>query len=129
MRFADADREAIRRAGELFVQNARATPRNDRATAACYEDGAILLAPGRQPVIGRTAIERFLSSFPPLSEYRLEVAEIFGDGDLAFERGAASMTLRPAEKAPEDLRMNYVVVWRRQPDASWLVAREILTPA
>ena len=129
MRFPDADREAIRRAGELFVQNALANPRNDRASAACYEDDAIMLAPSQSPIVGRTAIEKFLSSFPPFSDYRLEVAEIVGDGDLAFERGSASMTLRPAEEATKQFRINYVVIWRRQTDGSWRAAREILTPA
>jgi ketosteroid isomerase-like protein len=129
MGFADADREAIRRAGELFVQNAVADPRDDRASAACYEDDAIMLAPGQPPIIGRAAIERFLTSFPPFSDYRLDVAEVFGDGDLAVERGTASMTLRPPGKAPWGSCINYVVVWRRQPDASWRAAREILTPA
>jgi len=129
MRFSDADRDAISRAGELFVKNALSNPRNDRASADCYEDDAIMLAPSRSPVIGRVAIEAFLSSFAPFSGYRLEVAEIVGDGDLAFERGTASMTLRPTEGPTDQFRINYVVIWRRQIDGSWRAAREIFTPA
>jgi ketosteroid isomerase-like protein len=129
MRFSDADREAICRAGELFVKNALAKPRDDRASAACYEEDAIMLAPGQSPMKGSAAIEGFLSSFPPFSDYRLEVAEIVGDGDLAFERGSASMTLRPTGEPAQQLRINYLLIWRRQPDGSWRAAREVFTPA
>ena len=129
MRFSDADREALCHAGELFVRNALATPRDDRASAACYEDDAIMLAPSQPPIIGRSAIEEFLSSFPPFSDYRLEVAEIDGDGDLAFERGSASMALTPTGEPNQQFRINYLVIWRRQTDGSWRVARELFTPA
>jgi ketosteroid isomerase-like protein len=88
-----------------------------------------MLAPSQSPIVGRAAIEKFLVSFPPFSDYRLQVAEIVGDGDLAFERGSASMTLRPADEATKQFRINYVVIWRRQTDGSWRAAREILTPA
>lgn len=129
MRFSDADREVIGRAGELFIKSALARPRDDRASAACYEDDAIILAPGQPPIIGQSAIEGFLSSFPPLSDYRLEVAELVGHGDLAFERGSASMILQPTEGPTQQLRINYLLIWRRQTDGSWRAAREIFTPA
>ena len=129
MEFSDADREVISRAGELFIKSALARPRDDRASAACYEYDAIMLAPSQSPIMGRSAIEGFLSSFPPLSDYRLEVAEIVGDGDLAFERGSASMILEPTEGPPQQLSINYLIIWRRQTDGSWRAAREIFTPA
>jgi len=129
MRFSDADREAIARAGELFVKNALTQPRDDRAAASCYEDDAIMLAPGQAPIKGRAAIEGFLSGFPPFSDYRLDVTEIVGDGNLAFERGSASMTLKAAVDPASQYRINYLIIWRRQPDKSWRAWREILTPA
>jgi len=128
VRFTAADREAIRRAGETFAMNAAARPRDDRASAAYYEEDAIMLPPGQAPIVGRTALEAFLSRFPPFSDYQLEVEEIQGDGDLAFERGSASMTLTPPEAPPSRSHINYLVIWRRQPDQSWRVAREIFTP-
>ncbi len=129
MRFSDADREAIIRAGSLFVKSALAKPRDDQTAAGCYEDDAIMIAPSQSPIIGKTAIEAFLSSFPPFSDYRLEVAEIIGDADLAFERGSASMTLQQTGEPAAQFRMNYMVIWHRQTDGSWRAAREIFTPA
>ncbi len=129
MRFSAADREDIRRVGELFAKNAMMKPRDDRASAACYEDDAIMLPPNQAPLNGRAAIEAFLSSFPPFSDYQLEVAEILGDGDLAYERGSASMTLSASGPTSTKWRINYLIIWRRQPSGCWKVAREIFTPA
>ena len=129
MKFSDADREAIRRAGEVFAKTADVEPRDVRAAAACYEDDAIMLPPGQAPIVGRVAIEAFLSSFPPFSDYCLEVAEIQGDGDLAYERGGASMNLALPDASPTQWRIQYLIIWRRQPDGSWRAAREIFTPA
>lgn len=128
MRWSDADREAIHRADEMFARNASAIPRNDQASVGYYEADAIMLAPGQRPIVGHAAIAAFLSAFPPFSDYRLEVAEIQGDGDLAFERGTASMIIAATEP-PSHWRVNYLVIWRRQVDGSWKVAREIFTPA
>ena len=129
MRFSDTDREEIIRAGELFVRNAVSQPRDDHASAACYEEEAIMMAPGQSPIQGRAAIEAYLCSFPPFSDYRLDVAEIIGDGDLAFERGSASMILQPAGASSNQLQINYIIIWRRQIDGSWRAYREIFTPA
>jgi ketosteroid isomerase-like protein len=129
LKFSDADREAIRLAGEVFAKTADVEPRDVRAAAACYEDDAIMLAPSQSPIVGRIAIEAFLSCFPPFSDYRLEVAEIEGDGDLAYERGGASMIMAPPNAGPTQWRIQYVIVWRRQLDGSWNAAREIFTPA
>ena len=126
--FSEADRVAIRKADETFVKNAKATPRNDKACAAYYEEDAIMLTPNQSPLEGRAAIEAFLSSFPLFSDYRLEVAEIEGSGDLAYERGSASMTLSSGGEKPTQWRSQYLIIWRKQVDGSWKVSREIFTP-
>jgi uncharacterized protein (TIGR02246 family) len=126
--FSEADRAAIRQAGEAFARYAQATPRNDKEPAAYYEENALMLAPNRAPIRGRAGIEAFLAAFPPFSNYRLETLELEGRADLAYERGVASMTLTPAGAAPAELRIRYLLIWRRQADGSWLVSREMFTP-
>ena len=128
-RLSDADLELIRQADAAFATNAQASPRDDRASAAYYEDSAIMLAPNQAPIQGRARIEDYLASFPPFSNYRLDVAEIEGAGDWAYERGSASMKLAPPGATPREVRINYLLVWRKQGDGSWKVAREIFTPA
>jgi len=126
---SETDRRAIRQALEGFIMNAQATPRDDKASAAYYEESAILVAPNHAPVEGRTAIEAFLSAFPPFSNYQLHVLELEGRGDLAYERGTNSMTLMIPKARPAEWRSNYLVIWHKQADGSWKVSREIFTPA
>lgn len=125
---SEADRNAIRQAVQQFVNNAKAQPRNDKASAAFYEKNAIMVPPNHPDLRGRAAIEAFLASFPPFSDYRLETLEIDGQGDLAYERGTNSMTLTPPGGAPAEWRSKYLVIYRRQADGSWKVSREIFTP-
>ena len=125
---SEADRTAIRQAVQEFVNNAKAQPRNDKASAAFYEEDAIMVPPNHPDIRGRAAIEAFLASFPPFSDYRLETLEIDGQGDVAYERGTNSMTLTPPGGAPAEWRSKYLVIYRRQTDGSWKVSREIFTP-
>ena len=125
---SEADRNAIRQAVSDFVNNAKAQPRNDKASAAFYEEDAIMVPPNHPDIRGRAAIEAFLASFPPFSDYRLETLEIDGQGDVAYERGTNSMTLTPPGGAPAEWRSKYLVIYRRQADGSWKVSREIFTP-
>jgi len=125
---SEADRNAIRQAVSDFVNNAKAQPRNDKASAAFYEENAIMVPPNHPDIRGRAAIEAFLASFPPFSDYRLETLEIDGQGDLAYERGTNSMTLTPPGGAPAEWRSKYLVIYRKQADGSWKVSREIFTP-
>jgi len=125
---SEADRIAIRQAVQEFVNNAKAQPRNDKASAAFYEEDAIMVPPNRSDIRGRAAIEAFLASFPPFSDYQLETLEIDGQGDLAYERGTNSMTLTPPGGRPTEWRSKYLVIYRRQADGSWKVSHEIFTP-
>ena len=126
--FSEADRAAIRQAGEAFARYAQATPRNDKASAAYYEENALMLAPNRAPIRGRAEIGVFLAAFPPFSNYRLETLEIEGRADLAYERGVTSLTLAPGGAAPAEWRSKYLIIWRRQADGSWRISREMFTP-
>jgi len=123
------DRNAIQQALKAFTKNAQATPRDDKASAAYYEEDAIMVPPNHAPLEGRAAIEAFLSTFLPFSNYQLQTIELEGQGDLAYERGTNSMTLVPPGGTPVEWRSNYLVIWHRQTDGSWKVRREIFTPA
>lgn len=123
---AEADRNAIRQLDDTFVTAAKT--RDDKGGAAIYASDAIVLAPGKPPIEGRAAIEAFLSSFPPFTDYKLQVLEVEGQGPWAYERGIASMTLTPPGAPPTPMRMRYLLIWRKQPDGAWKVVREIMSP-
>ena len=125
---AEADRDAIRQLSVIFIKMATAKPRDNKAAAAIYSNDAILWAPAQPPIEGRAAIEAFLASWPPFTDYKLEALEIDGQGTWAYERGTASMTLTPQDAPPTPVSMKYLIIYRKQPDGAWLAVREIMTP-
>ena len=93
--------------------------------AALYAEDAIVLAPNQAAVQGRAAIQAALEAFPPISNFQVQILEIEGQGDLAYSRGSASMTLTPAGLAPIEDRVKYIEIWRKQADGAWKIVRDI----
>ena len=121
---SDEDVAAIEASSESFVEAILAG--NWAGVAALYTEDAVLMPPNQPAVQGRANIEAWMGAFPRLTDFSLETVEIDGRGDLAFVRGTASWTMMP-EGAPEPIQetAKYVVIRRRQPDGTWLIAVDI----
>lgn len=118
-----SDREAIR---ETIAANVRTALAGDaEGFAALYTDDAMLLPPGADPVVGRDNI-RALFEAMSVSEFTSELVEVEGRGDLAFGRGNHSwvFTVGEASEAVNESG-KWVAVWKRQPNGSWLIWRDI----
>jgi len=120
---SEADRTAIRQGDENYAKLVNA--RDFKGVAALYAEDAIVLAPNQAAVQGRAAIQAALEAFPPISNFQVQILEIEGQGDLAYSRGSASMTLTPAGLAPIEDRVKYIEIWRKQADGSWKILRDI----
>lgn len=94
--------------------------------AAYVEDGRVL-PPGAPAMSGRQDIERFWRGVMDMGvrevELRTEHAEAVGD--LAYEVGAATLTIQPAGAAAATDTVKYVVVWKRQAGGPWQMAVDI----
>ena len=88
-----------------------------------YTSNAVFMPPNGPTLHGHEAIKTFMAGFPPITDVNLTIEEIDGSGNLAFVRGAYTMTLEP-EGAPEALhdRGKYVEIRRKQADGAWLIA-------
>ena len=121
---SSADIAAIRASEEAFAQNAKT--RNDSANAAQYTESAVFMPPNQPAVTGRAAIGRWMSGFPPMSDFGLTPIDIDGRGDLAYVRGTYSLTIAASGKVPAmPDHGKYVEIRRKQPDGSWLMAVDI----
>ncbi|UCC71601.1 MAG: DUF4440 domain-containing protein [Gemmatimonadota bacterium] len=121
---SEEDVAAIEAFQEAFAQAIRA---GDWAGAAAfYTEDAVFMPPNEPAIQGRAAIEAWSGASPPITQFSLPIAEIDGRGDLAFVRGTLLITISP-EGAPEPMQDTgkYVVILRRQPDDTWLVAVDI----
>ncbi len=119
---SEADRTAIRQGDENFVKLANA--KDFKGAAALYAEDAILLLPNQAAVQGRAAIQAALET-SPVSNFQLQILEIEGGADLAYERGTYSETATPIGAAPIEDRGKYLTIWRKQADGSWKMLRDI----
>jgi ketosteroid isomerase-like protein len=119
---SEQDKVAIRKTTEDALKLAN-VPKPDWAAYAklYYAEDATVLAANMPPTKGMAAIQTLLQAFPPTSEFKVEILDLDGRGDLAYVRGAYSMTLSPTGAPPVTDRGNYVEVWKRQVDGSWKV--------
>lgn len=111
----DADRtETIR---EISRQRAERIGRRafDEMVDAFYAEDAQLLPSGASTVRGRDQIRRFWHLTPDegLVSLTLGSREIKASGELAFEIGRFSRTVRPRHGAPFQDHGKYIVVYRR----------------
>ncbi len=119
---SEADRTAIRQGDENYVKLANA--KDFKGAAALYAEDAIVLPPNQAAVQGRAAIQAALET-SPVSNFQLQILEIEGRGDLAYERGTYSETVTTTGAAPIEDRGKYLTIWRKQADGSWKMLRDI----
>ena len=120
---SEADRTAIRQASENYVRLANA--KDWKGAAALYADDATILPSDQAAVQGRAAIQTWMETAPPLSNFQMQSLEIEGRGDLAYDRGTYSLTMTPAGAAPIEGHGKYLAILRKQADGSWKMQRDI----
>lgn len=122
----DSEIRAIVRTDDAWVAAFNAAD-IDRLVAL-YTADAVIMPPGMESLTGRETIRAWLQSF--FARFRAE-QEIIHDevqvaGDWAYLRGRYSLAMTPTGGAePVSERGKHLVIWRRQPDGSWLAARDI----
>lgn len=88
-----------------------------------YTEDGVLLPPNAPLVKGRSAMKKFFEGFPKITQFKESVAEIEGEGHLAYGRGTYEMTMSlPGAKAPLKDVGKTLAIWRKQPDGSWRVS-------
>jgi uncharacterized protein (TIGR02246 family) len=92
-------------------------------------DDAVLMPPNGPPVSGKDAIgswSREMSSQVRIQDYASRDDEIVVAGDWAFRRATADWTLTPTAGGPSVRDVaKFIIIYRRQADDSWKVARDI----
>ena len=119
---SDEDVAAIRQSNADAV---RTIPAADwDAWVEFYTPDAVILPPNGAAVTGPDAMKAWAEEFPALADMSTSILEIDGQGDLAFVRGTYSMTFA-GEGEPAVDTGKYIEIWRKQPDGSWRIVRDI----
>jgi uncharacterized protein (TIGR02246 family) len=97
------------------------------ALAVMYDTGAVVLAPNAPPMRGRQNIEAFWAGarqqgFKTVS---LVVNSVEVIGNHAIELGSYTLVIQPPGQGEMTDRGKYMVLWRRQPDGSWKLYRDV----
>ena len=121
--FSDEDEAAIRAASQSYVETALASDYN--AWIELLADDAVFMPPNETRHEGRDDIFTWVNTFPETTSLTVTPAEIEGLGDLAFVRGAYTLTVVMPESGPMSDRGNYIEIWQRQADGSWRIFRDI----
>lgn len=101
---------------------------NAAGIAIHFTDDAVLMAPDKPATTGRTAVETYYQSI--FDEFTTQLKsgydEVELDGDLAYGRGFAEVTLTPKTGGePVTSTAKYVNILKRQPDGSWKTTHDI----
>jgi ketosteroid isomerase-like protein len=92
-------------------------------------DEAVLMPPNGAPIVGKSAIRSWNESMANqfrIASYSSVDHELIVAGDWAFRRASFDWTVVPV-RGGQTLRDSgkYLIVYRRHPDGSWWVARDI----
>lgn len=96
--------------------------------ASHFTEDAILMAPGVEAMTGREAVRDYYQSI--FDEYAPELesryVEIKVEGDLAYGRGIATVTLTAIDGSETTVSTSkYLNILQRQPDGTWKTTHDI----
>lgn len=96
--------------------------------AVHFTENAILMAPGQAASQGKEAVQTYYQSIFDTyhTSLRSYYEEVQVDGDLAYGRGYAEVTLTPKSGgASISSTSKYLNILQRQPDGSWKTTHDI----
>ena len=123
MALSTSDISAIR-AAERALAEAFESP-DLTAWVDSYTEDAIFVGPGVPAIEGRAAL---LEVAPQISISSMEIAahSTLGEGDLAATSGRVTWVSGPKGSDARTVRRRFLMVWRRDLDGAWRIAREML---
>lgn len=121
--------DEIRRIEAISAERAAAfNSENAGAIADHFAEDAVLMPPGQPADTGRAAVEAYYRGIFEAYEVSLSshYEEVRVEGDLAYGRGIATVTLTPADGGPPTTTTSkYLNILERRPDGTWTTTHDI----
>ena len=94
-----------------------------------YAPDAVIATSGRPAARGGEAVSKAINDDIADPNFKMslsnEKTEVAGSGDLAYRRGAFTITYtNPQTKQAENATGTYLTVFKKQPDGSWKVVED-----
>jgi uncharacterized protein (TIGR02246 family) len=98
--------------------------------ASLYTEDAVFLKPTGERITGRPAIrdlcKKIMDSFSSDFTFRSLASDV--SGNIAYDSGEYKESLvKISDQTKADVQGNYLMIFKRQPDGSWLIAQQMWT--
>ena len=123
MTLSSSDIAAIRAAEEGLAAALEAP--DPTAWVPYYTEDAIFSGPGAATVVGRAGLFE-IASRVVISSMQISVDSTIGGGDFAATSGRATWVNGTKDSDGAVVRRRLLMVWRKEPDGRWRIARELL---
>jgi uncharacterized protein (TIGR02246 family) len=128
---ASTDPGALRRTIDSLNANSAAALKRGDTTAfvANYAADAVVMMPGQKAFRGRDALRSATAGMlatTPVKDFTFNIDDLMVGGDLAVETGTYVITVQPKRGGEVKEAGKYLTVWKRQPDGSWKIVRDIM---
>lgn len=124
MTLSSSDIAAVRATGAALAESFESD--DPTAWVDFYTDDAIFVGSGGATIEGRRAL---LELAPAIGMSSVEIVadSIIGAGDLAAALGRGSWISTARGPDAPRVSVRFLMVWRREADGRWRIARELLT--
>jgi ketosteroid isomerase-like protein len=113
------------RAAEEDLATAFEAP-DPTAWVTFYTEDAIFAGPGAAAIVGRAGLLEIASRIV-ISSMQMTVDSTIGDGGFAATFGRGIWVNGPKGSDAPVARRRFLMVWRREADGQWRIARELLS--
>jgi ketosteroid isomerase-like protein len=118
---SQADKDAVK---AQIDQYRRASLAQDwDAWGNTLDPDVIVSPPNMQPLNGRAAAVAWGKAFPRITGFTVNVEEVSGHGDLAYDRGTYELKMTMPDGSPASDRGTFLEVHRRSPNGTWPYTR------
>ncbi len=90
-----------------------------------YTQDAIFVGPGMAAIEGRLALRERAAQIS-VSSMEISADSTLGAGDFAATLGRATWVSGPKDSGAPTVSRRFLMVWRRESDGAWRIARELL---
>jgi ketosteroid isomerase-like protein len=129
---AAEDRTVLRELSAINAEMAATFNRGDYLGAArFYTDDAQIIGAGGVRVTGRAAIDRYWTSIPAGSTWRLDVLDAGGGRNAPWQLGRSTLVMpsRGGSGETNTSVVDFLGVWKRQPDGTLKLYIDMYVPA
>ena len=123
--FTAADSTAVRASADKWVSTLLAKDFAGWGTSVSSD--VVLYPPNSKPITGRDAAVAFVTAYPPIEKFEINVEELTGRGDVAYDRGTFTLQAKLPNGTQLSDTGSFFSVFRRQADGGWQHSRVMWT--